>query len=46
MGNNRLNALGIPSKDQTLINEKVTAGQSNFLEIVVQHFIRQNKKEV
>ena len=40
MGNNRLNALGILSMEKTLINEKGTAGKSNFQEKVVQHFIR------
>ena len=46
MDNNRLNALGVLSMEQSLINEKVTAGNSNFQEKVVQHFIRQKNRKM
>ena len=46
MGKNRLNALGILSMENILINEKITSGKSNFQENLVQHFTMQKERKM
>ena len=46
MNNTRLNALGVLSMEKSFINEKVQTGKENFLEKVLQHFIRQKNRKM